>query len=133
MSRRPSGAAKTVAERVAAYRARQHAAGRKLAYVSRYGNGAAEPHDLEKRLAKASARIRELEAERERYRNEIERYRNGAATATHAPGPTTVRLAIEERDRRIRDLRTEHSDWSYRQIAREVGVTHKVVSRILGG
>jgi predicted RNase H-like nuclease (RuvC/YqgF family) len=133
MSRPPSGAPKTVAERVAAYRARQHAAGRKLAYISRYGNGATEPHDLEKQLAKASARIRELEAECERYRNAIERNRNGAAAATNAPSPTTVRLAIEQRDRQIRDLRTQHPDWSYRQIAREVGVTHKVVSRILGG
>jgi hypothetical protein len=130
MPRHPSGTAKTVAERVAAYRARQRAAGRKLAYVGRYGNGATELTDLEKQLAKAAARIRELEAECGRYRNEWARYRNGEAPATPAPSGATIRQAREDRDQRIRDLLAEIPRWSIRKIAREVGSTTKVIRRV---
>jgi hypothetical protein len=57
MPRHPSGNAKTVGERVAAYRARQREAGKKLVYVDgdRYDN--------------SGDRVAELEEELSRYRN----------------------------------------------------------------
>jgi len=128
--RHPSGTAKTVAERVAAYRARQREPGRKLAYVSGYGNGAVELNGLATQLAKAVTRIRELEAECRRCRNELERYRNGQVAATSAPSGATIRQAREDRDQRIRDLLAEVPRWSVLKIAREVGATTKVIRRV---
>ena len=150
MSRQPSGTAKTGAERVAAYRARQREAGRTLAYVSRDSNGAAvhtdisrnsngstEPTDVERQLAKVAACLRELEAECQRYRNELVRYRtelarnrNGEVPATSAPSGATIRQAREDRDQRIRDLLVAVPRWPILKIAREVGATTKVIRRV---
>src|SRR5262245_41130131 len=119
MFRHPSGTAKTGAERVAAYRARQREA-RALADASRNGNGNGVPYngrsnptDVEKQLGKVAAYLRELEIECQRYRNELVRYRielarnrNGEA-ATSAPSGATIRQAREDRDQRIRELLTE--------------------------
>ena len=145
MSRQPSGTAKTGAERVAAYRARQREAGRKLAYVSHNGatkltdvsrnsNGSTELTDLENQLAKAAACLRELVVECQRYRNELVRYRtelarnrNGEA-ATSSPSGVTIRQAREDRDQRIRELLAE--GWPVLKIGREVGATTKVVRRV---
>ena len=149
MSRQPSGTAKTGAERVAAYRARQREAGRTLAYVSRDSNGAAvhtdvsrnnagstEPTDVERQLAKVAACLRELEVECQRYRNELVRYRtelarnrNGEA-ATSSPSGVTIRQAREDRDQRIRELLAE--GWPVLKIGREVGATTKVIRRVRG-
>jgi hypothetical protein len=150
MSRHPSGTAKTGAERVAAYRARQREA-RALADASRNGNsnGAAEladvscndngptgPTDVEKQLAKVAACLRELEAECQRYRNELVGYRielarnrNGEAV-TSAPSGETIRQAREDRDQRIRDLLVAVPRWPILKIAREVGATTKVIRRV---
>jgi hypothetical protein len=149
MSRHRSGTAKTGAERVAAYRARQREAGRTLAYVSRDSNGATELTevsrnsngsteltDLEKQLAKVVACLRALEVECQRYRNELVRYRtelarnrNGEA-ATSAPSGATIRQAREDRDQRIRELLTETPPWPVLKIARAVGATTKVIRRV---
>jgi len=146
MSRRPSGTAKTGAERVAAYRARQREA-RALADAigngaakpanvsgSGNGNGAAKLTDVERQLAEAAACLRELVVEVTRYRNELVRYRtelarnrNGEAV-TSAPSGATIRQAREDRDQRIRELLAE--GWPVLKIAREVGATTKVIRRV---
>lgn len=134
--RRVSKTAKTGAERVAAYRARQREAGRKLAYVSSSNNDPTETTDLEGQLAKIAACLRELEVKCQRFRNELERYRielaryGNGGTVTLAPGGAAIRQAREERDQRIRDLLITIPRWSIVKIAREVGSTSKVVRRV---
>ena len=150
MSRHPSGTAKTGAERVAAYRARQREA-RALSDASRNGNGngaaelsdiscndngPTEPTDVEKQLAKVAACLRELEVECQRYRNELVRYRielarnRNGETVTSAPSGATIRQAREDRDQRIRDLLVAVPRWPTLKIAREVGATTKVIRRV---
>jgi hypothetical protein len=150
MSRHPSGTAKTGAERVAAYRARQREAraladanrdgngngAAELADVSCNDNGPTEPTDVEKQLTKVAACLRELEVECQRYRNELVRYRielarnRNGETVTSAPSGATIRQAREDRDQRIRDLLVAVPRWPTLKIAREVGATTKVIRRV---
>jgi hypothetical protein len=160
MPRYASGTAKTGAERVAAYRARKREA--RLAQTdvtgngngngnsnsnsapkppneasrsgNGNGNGSTEIADLENQLAKVVACLRELEAECQRYRNELVRYRTDLArnrngeTVTSAPSGATIRQAREDRDQRIRELLAEGRPVI--RIAREVGSTVKVIHRV---
>ena len=160
MPRQPSGTAKTVAERVAAYRARQREARAlaadngndngavRRAAASRRGNGNGngngsgsgnrppEIADLERQLAAVSACLRELEAECRRYQavlagHRIELTRNRSGeSAPSTANGETIRQAREDRDQRIRELLAEGVP--VLEIGRKVGATTKVIRRVRG-